>query len=180
MGEDEYDGCGCESGNGGSSNSGWLDRLQGFLDVAGFVPGPAGMFADLGNAGVSLLRGDLAGAGINAIATIPAIGDGYKGGKMLAKGADAVSAGKAFTSAQKKQLREANMIKNGGVLRSDLSGEPLVLPQQSMKGVTPPHNEAHVDHIFPRSLGGTNSPDNAQILSRLENLLKGNRVPPPN
>jgi len=57
----------------------------------GFIPGPLGMVADLANAGVSLARGDLVGAGINVIAIVPGFGDAVKGGKMATKGAGAAA-----------------------------------------------------------------------------------------
>lgn len=64
---------------------------------------------------------------------------------------------------------------NGGKLRADLSGEPLVKTQRHQKGVTPPSNEAHVDHICERCTGGTNSFSNARLLSREENLSRPGR-----
>ncbi len=39
---------------------------------------------------------------------------------------------------------------NGGVLRSDLDGQELVMPRKSQSGVTPPPNEAQIDHIVPK------------------------------
>ena len=86
-----------------------------------------------------------------------------------------VAPGRPFSLAQKQMLRQQNAAQNGGVLRSDLSGIPLVAPQRHVKGYVPPLNEAHVDHVIPRSAGGANSFSNAQILSRQENLLKGGK-----
>lgn len=81
--------------------------------------------------------------------------------------------GKAFTASKKQAILEANEKAHGGVLQDDVTGEKLVRPQQHEKGVRPPDNEAHVDHIEPKSKGGSNSTSNAQVLSRKNNLAKG-------
>jgi hypothetical protein len=87
---------------------------------------------------------------------------------------------KKFTSKQKAKIYEENMANNGGEMRSDLDGEPLVMPSKSKKGVTPPANEAQVDHIVPLNpadpnvAAGTNSFGNAQVLSRQQNRAKSN------
>ena len=83
-----------------------------------------------------------------------------------------VAPGKNFTASQRSQIIQQNQTRNGGVVRSDLSGIELVQPQKSMKGVTPSPLEWQIDHIIPKSAGGTNSFSNAQVLSRLENRLK--------
>ena len=87
-----------------------------------------------------------------------------------------VGPGKAFTQAQKNKIIIENKAANNGVITSDLSGTQATQAQQSKKGVTPPINEAQVDHIIPKSKGGTNSYENAQVLTREENLIKGNTL----
>ena len=67
------------------------------------------------------------------------------------------------------------MQQNGGVLRSDQSGAVLDLPTQSKKGQKANMNQAEIDHIDPRSKGGNNASSNAQVLSKKENIAKGNR-----
>jgi len=83
-----------------------------------------------------------------------------------------VAPGKDFTASQKSQIIQQNKAMNGGVVKSDMSGIELVQPQKSMKGVTPSPLEWQIDHIIPKSAGGTNSFSNARVLSRLENRIK--------
>ena len=68
------------------------------------------------------------------------------------------------------------MKRNGGVVRSDGDGRILTRPSKSSKGVTPNPDEWQIDHIYPKSLGGSNSNSNAQVLSRQENRLKSDTV----
>ena len=70
-------------------------------------------------------------------------------------------------------MLDENAKRGGGELHSDATGEPLVWPKKHVKGVTPPKNEAHVDHATAKARGGSNSYKNAQVLSREENLKKG-------
>lgn len=83
-----------------------------------------------------------------------------------------VAPGKDFTPSQKAQIIQQNKTNNGGVVRSDLSKQILVKPQKSIRGVAPSANEWQIDHIIPKSAGGTNIFSNAQVLSRAENRLK--------
>jgi hypothetical protein len=83
-----------------------------------------------------------------------------------------VGPGKDFTRATKRKIYEQNKAENEGEIRSDKSGEAAVPSQQSESGVTPPENEAQIDHITPKSKGGSNSPSNAQVLTRKENREK--------
>ena len=87
-----------------------------------------------------------------------------------------VNSGKKFTQSQKQKILAENEARNSGQLLDDVTGEPLVRPQQHKRGVTPPSNEAHVDHVYPRSKGGPNSFSNAEVRSRASNLQKGSKI----
>jgi hypothetical protein len=84
-----------------------------------------------------------------------------------------VGAGKEFSATQKNTIIEDNLSRNNGVVRSDLSGNILVKPQQSQRGVTPSPNEWQIDRIEPKSQGGSNSYSNAQVLSRKKTEISG-------
>lgn len=86
-----------------------------------------------------------------------------------------VGSGKNFTRTQRQKILNANAQGNEGVVRSDKSGRILSKGQQSKKGVVPPANEAHIDHITAKSKGGSNSYKNAQVLARDENIKKSNK-----
>jgi RHS repeat-associated protein len=86
-----------------------------------------------------------------------------------------VKEGGNFTKSQKKNILEENKKQNGGVIKSDESGKVLDTPTQSRKGEKANMNQAEIDHVNPKSKGGSNASSNAQILSKEENLKKGNR-----
>ncbi len=67
------------------------------------------------------------------------------------------------------------MRRNGGKIVSDQSGIELVPATKSVKGVTPNPYEVQIDHIMARSKGGKNSFSNAQVLARIENIIKSDK-----
>lgn len=87
-----------------------------------------------------------------------------------------VGPGRPYAPSQKRRIRERNIERNRGYLRSDESGAFLEQPQQSRRGVTPSPMEAQIDHIYPRSRGGSNANRNAQVLSREENIRKSDNI----
>ncbi|MDI1429920.1 hypothetical protein [Polyangium sorediatum] len=89
-----------------------------------------------------------------------------------------VGPGKDYTKRQKQMFLAENEARNTGTLKDDRTGEPLVRPQKHQKGVSPPENEAHVDHRHPRSKDGPNSAANADVRSRVNNLQKGSKTEP--
>jgi hypothetical protein len=92
--------------------------------------------------------------------------------------------GGAWRTPEKEPYVQENMRRNEGVVMSDdpndpYYGVPLIRPQKSMSGVTPPPNEWAVDHLDPASEGGGNYSRNAQITSREYNSsIKNNMIIP--
>ncbi|EPO4283116.1 hypothetical protein ACUARH_000090 [Pseudomonas aeruginosa] len=84
-----------------------LDGLQTTLDVVGLIPG-VGEFADLANAGISLARGDYAGAALSLVSAIPFAGWFGTAGKAARRGAKAVeeTAAKGSKAGGKKAGKE--------------------------------------------------------------------------
>ena len=68
------------------------------------------------------------------------------------------------------------MQQNNGVLKSDGDGRVLNFPSKNIKGLKADMNQAEIDHIVPRSKGGTNHNSNLQVLSKEENLRKRNKL----
>jgi len=62
-----------------------LDGVQLALDVVGMIP-CVGEIADLANAGISLARGDYAGAALSLAACVPFAGWAATGTKFVKKG----------------------------------------------------------------------------------------------
>jgi hypothetical protein len=94
---------------------------------------------------------------------------GRSGGKYshLTDG-PSVGPGKEFTSSQRGRVLEENMRQNGGRLRSDVTGRFL---RRSPGGP----NSAEIDHVIPKSRGGSNSFANARVVERTWNRSRGNR-----
>jgi len=70
------------------------------------------------------------------------------------KDSKSVGPGKPFTSSQKNKIINENMKKNGGVIKSDLSGKVLDRAVQSKKGVKANMNQGEIDHVKAKSKGG--------------------------
>ncbi len=79
------------------------------------------------------------------------------------------------TPRQVREMKAANRAQNGGELRSDLSGQPMVDSAKSQKGITPPSHEVQVDHKLPVDRGGTRTQSNLQLITREENRTKWNQ-----
>jgi hypothetical protein len=86
-----------------------------------------------------------------------------------------VGEGKKTTPAQRKRILEENKKQNDGELTSDGDGRKLNPPKKNEKGESADMNQAEIDHVNARSKGGSNSNNNLRVLSKEENLKKGNR-----
>lgn len=80
-----------------------------------------------------------------------------------------VAPGNEFSDTQRTNILNKNRQLNGGVIKSDLSG--LTLDDSVSVGDPLKPN---IDHIFPKSRGGSNSYSNAKVLSGPENRSKSN------
>jgi hypothetical protein len=80
------------------------------------------------------------------------------------------------TPRQAKEMKAANRKHNNGVLRDDVTGEVAIDSKKPTRGITPPRNEAQVDHINPVSNGGTREMKNLQIRTRQNNRKKSNKL----
>jgi RHS repeat-associated protein len=92
-----------------------------------------------------------------------------------------VGPGKDFSPTQKDRIYEENRKRNGGIIRDDVTGEPLERSKKSRRGVPTPSNAAQVDHINPRNPSdpnvprGSNSYKNASVRSAPGNRAKSNK-----
>jgi HNH endonuclease len=87
------------------------------------------------------------------------------------------SSGKSFTPSQKATAKAANAAENQGNVVCESCKTETVPAKKSESGVTPPNNEAQVDHIYPKSQGGNTTPENTQILCRECNIKKSDKIP---
>jgi len=83
--------------------------------------------------------------------------------------------GTRFTQKDKAVVKQDNASRNEGKNRCENCDVETVRAQQHKKGITPPKNETHVDHIIPRAKGGPGEPDNGQVLYRECNINKSDK-----
>jgi len=97
--------------------------------------------------------------------------DAVKGGNSVKSSS---RAGKAFTPAEKAKVLDANAAKNEGKIVCEGCGVSTTKPAKSERGVTPPKTDRQIDHIVPKSKGGSGTADNGQVLCRDCNRQKSN------
>jgi 5-methylcytosine-specific restriction endonuclease McrA len=83
--------------------------------------------------------------------------------------------GKDFTKAGKESVIDLNRLRNDGEIVCEDCGIVTIPATQSKKGVTPSGTERQVDHIDPKSKGGSGTPDNGQVLCRDCNIDKSDK-----
>ncbi|MCL6220151.1 DUF6443 domain-containing protein [Zunongwangia pacifica] len=167
------------------------DILVAGLDIVGIVD-PSGV-ADVAAASIEAKNGNYGSAILSGLGVVPYLGDVGKVGKIpkhlktINKAVDAVKAekraaklskvgreGKNFTKAGKEAVIDVNKAKNNGKVICENCGTNTLPATQSKKGVTPSKKERQVDHIDPKSKGGSGTPDNGQVLCRDCNIKKSN------
>ncbi|GAA3867446.1 RHS repeat-associated core domain-containing protein [Streptomyces lacrimifluminis] len=92
-------------------------------------------------------------------------------GCRVVGGAPGSRPSKPFTPAGKGKVVDANNEKYG-VPTCEICGKEVTQPAKSQRGVTPPENEWQIDHIEPKSRGGSGDPSNGQVLCRVCNRTK--------
>jgi hypothetical protein len=116
-----------------------IDDLQMLMDLAGMFPG-YGAVADLINAIISLLRGDLTGALFSAFGAIPVAGDAAKGAKII-KNVDSYIA--AIGRVQRNVISRlpapiANKLQRAmNALENELKAYKKIHPQAPKPKITP-------------------------------------------
>lgn len=167
------------------------DILVAGLDIVGIVD-PTGV-ADVAAASIEFKNGNILSGIASGLGVIPLLGDVAKVGKIpkhlktISKAIDAVKAekraaklskvgreGKNFTKAGKEAVIDVNKAKNKGKAICETCGTNTLPATQSKRGVTPSKKERQVDHIDPKSKGGSGTPDNGQVLCAGCNNKKSN------
>ncbi len=94
--------------------------------------------------------------------------------QVVKAGKEVVSsrAGKVFTPAEKAKVVDANAAKNQGKIVCEGCGVSTTKPEKSTRGVTPPKTDRQIDHVVPKSKGGSGTADNSQVLCRDCNVKK--------
>jgi hypothetical protein len=156
-----------------------MDWVHGAFTAASFCPSFCGSAVSGVEGFVYLAEGKKGDAGIAFGAAALGVVSDAGAAKVIAKiakeGGGATRAGKAFTKRGKDLVKEENAAKNGGKTKCENCGVETVAEKKSEKGVTPPGNETHVDHIEPKSKDGAGEPSNGPALCRDCNLEKSDK-----
>ena len=80
-----------------------------------------------------------------------------------------------FTKKGKSLVKDANAKQNDGKILCENCKVETVPGEKHVKDVSPPPNEAQVDHIVPKAKGGKGDPANGQVLCRDCNIKKSDK-----
>jgi hypothetical protein len=162
--------------------------LQTGLDIVSMVD-PTGLASAVSGA-ISLKNGEYFDATISFLGAIPLVGkladatkiekdvkmldEAVKDISKLEQRAEKLSkvdrAGKDFTKAGKDAVKDLNAAENGGKMKCTTCGADVESGVKHETGVTPPDNEAHVDHIKKKREGGSGTPKNGRVRCRKCNI----------
>jgi len=178
----------------------WLDKLQTGLDVVGMTP-LVGNLVDLGNAGISLFRGDTTAAALRGAAAIPGLGQavtvgkaglaGTKGVKLLQKPSAAMDAarsagarrtgatitGEGVEGAVRNQRGNFGQMGEGAFGRAGASTKPPRPRPKRSRRTTGGRRMRPLSQTNPRLLRETD--DVVTRRGRINRILQGKRMPIP-
>ncbi|HYO56853.1 HNH endonuclease signature motif containing protein [Archangium sp.] len=80
-----------------------------------------------------------------------------------------------FTKKGRSIVKENNAKQNDGKILCENCKVETVPGEKHVKDVTPPPNEAQVDHVVPKAKGGKGDPANGQVLCRDCNIKKSDK-----
>ena len=85
-------------------------------------------------------------------------------------------AGKDMTQKVKKEVKQDNRNKNGGIMKCEHCRIQVYDAKKSQKGVSTPSNSAQIDHILPKSQGYPGIASNGQVLCSTCNRSKSDKL----
>ncbi|MFY0565249.1 HNH endonuclease [Archangium lansingense] len=156
--------------------------LLGSIEMHGAVPVPAQVRAATAPSCAPriLLAAADSGSPFAPVCSWQPLGMVETDGQGMSPAADAI-AGKdrkspLFTKKGKSIVKDNNAKKNDGKILCEECKVETVPGEKHVKDVTPPSNEAQVDHIIPKAKGGKGDPSNGQVLCRDCNIKKSDKT----
>ena len=81
-----------------------------------------------------------------------------------------------MTQKVKKEVKQDNRNKNGGIMKCEHCRKQVYDAKKSQKGVSTPSNSAQIDHILPKSQGYPGIASNGQVLCSTCNRSKSDKL----